>query len=143
MQPYSPQWPVAPSASPPRERGFLLGAFLLLSMFGNMILTVVLVLGAGKVGSYDRADSTLDPSVAAAARTANHIMLFLALLTVFNLLFLTGAWMWKKWGVYGYGLVTGLGMIVSMRLVPASVLMNLVWIIIVGAIVVSKWRHFE
>jgi hypothetical protein len=70
-------------------------------------------------------------------------MLFLALLTVFNLLFLTGAWMWKKWGVYGYGLVTGLGMIVSMRLVPASVLMNLVWILIVGAIVVSKWRHFE
>jgi hypothetical protein len=78
-----------------------------------------------------------------AVRAVHHAMLFLALLAVCNLVSLTGVWMWKKWGVYGYGLISGLAMLVAMRIAPASALMSVVWGGIVASLIAAKWQHFE
>jgi hypothetical protein len=51
--------------------------------------------------------------------------------------------MWKKWGVYGYGAVTVVGMLVGAHVARASVLGNLVWGIIVVLIVIPRWKYFE
>jgi hypothetical protein len=145
MQPMSPQWLPSVTITPTidRKRGFLLTAFLLLSMFGNIILCGVLVIMAGIFAGVEHADDGLNPGADYAARMVHNAMLFLALLAVVNLVFLTGAWMWKKWGVYGYGLVSCLGMLVALKIAPASAMLNVVWGGIVTALVASKWRHFE
>jgi hypothetical protein len=143
MQPSPPEWPPMQISAPPRERGFLLSAFMLLSMFGNLVLCVVFVLGAGWIGGLERTSDPLDPAAAASARFGNRIMLFLALLTVCNMVFLTGAWMWKKWGIYGYGLVSLLGMLAGLKLSAGSAMVSLAWGGIVGFLVATKWNHFE
>jgi peptidoglycan/LPS O-acetylase OafA/YrhL len=142
MQPIAP-WMPAYSTSPERQRGFLLSGFLLMSMLGNTILAAALVLMAGAFEGFAHTDDGLNPGADFAARTAHHLMLFVALLAVCNLACLTGAWMWKKWGVYGYGMISGLAMLVGMRIAPASALMSIVWGAVVASLVAAKWRHFE
>ena len=89
------------------------------------------------------ADPSIDPAGAALAKTLHNTFLFLALLTAFEIAFLTGIWMWKKWGVYGYGAIASLGLIVGLRVSPTSSMVNLVWAIMVAVAIASKWRHFE
>jgi hypothetical protein len=145
MQPMSPQWmpSVSITTTPDRKRGFLLGGFLILSMIVNVVLGAVLVLFAGVVGGVENKSDGLDPAADFALTAVHHSMLFLALLTVFNLIFLTGVWMWKKWGVYGYGSISILGMLVGMRVAPASALTSIAWCGIIGALIASRWRYFE
>ena len=141
MQPIAPWMPTYVPA-PERQRGFLLSAFLIVSILGNAIAAVALVPMAGAFAGIARTNDALDPS-ALTANTLHHVMLFAALLAACNIVCLTGAWMWKKWGVYGYALLSGLATLVGMRIAPASALMSLVWVGVVGSIFFAKWRHFE
>ncbi len=147
MQPISPQWLPSVSVSVPvpadRKRGFLLTAFLALATAGNVILASVLVLFAGAIAGAGHVDRGLDPAADAAAALANRLTLFLALIAAVNVAFLTGVWMWKKWGVYGYAMVSAIGMLAGMRVVPASAVTSLAWAFIVTTLIALKWRHFE
>jgi hypothetical protein len=141
MQPYTPPY-TPPTASPPKERGFLLTAFLLLTMMGNMALVGVFLLGSAAAARLSP-DPALDPAGAAFATHTHNTLLLLTLLTVANLVFLSGTWMWKQWGVYGYGIVTFAGMLAGMHVARSSVFVNLIWAIVIVMIIVPKWQNFD
>jgi hypothetical protein len=142
MQPISPWIPVNAPATE-RRRGVLLSAFLISSMIGNTILAPALLVMARATARLGPADDGLDPAAVHLAHTTHNATLFLALLAAISVFFLAGAWMWKKWGVYGYGLITGLAMLVGVQSTPTSVTLNLLWCGVIGAVIAAKWRHFE
>jgi hypothetical protein len=143
MQPVPPQWVPPSTSATERRRGFLLGSFLVLGMLGNMIGAAMAILGAGAAAGAEKAAGALDPAAASAARSSHNAMLFMALLAVCSLGCLTGAWMWKKWGVYGYAAISCLGFIVGWRASPVSALVNIAGTVVVAASVALKWRDFE
>ena len=112
-------------------------------MLGNMIGAALAILGAGAAAGAERAASGIDPEAASAARSSHNAMLFMALLAACSLGCLTGAWMWKKWGVYGYAAISFLGFIVGWRASPVSSLVNIAGTVLVAANVAAKWRDFE
>jgi len=105
MQVSPPEWPVAPqAATAPRTRGFLLSAFLVLGMIGNMIAGAMDLLAgaAASRAAKDQLESMNADGANAIAHTSK-MLHFMALAAFGHVVFMTGMWMWKKWGVYGYG----------------------------------------
>jgi hypothetical protein len=142
MQQSPPPWSPAPiTTTPPRERGCLLTVILLFGMFGNVISAGFMFIQA-KATSLAAADD-IDGSATGIARAASRYFTFLALLSLCNAGSATGMWMWKKWGVYGYGFCSALGAIIGFKIAPASAIGSLLGNGIVVAILASKWRYFE
>ena len=67
----------------------------------------------------------------------------LAFLALCNVVFLTGVWMWKKWGVYGYCTLALLVMLVALKVSPVSALGSLAWGAAIAATIGPRWRYFE
>jgi len=114
-----------------------------MSMLGSAIGGALSLLGAGAAAGAERAASGIDPEAAATARSSHNAMLFMALLAACSLGSLTGAWMWKKWGVYGYAGISCLGLVVGLRASPVSAVVNVASAVIVAGSVAARWRYFE
>jgi hypothetical protein len=144
MQP-PPDWAVAPQAqSAPRERGFLLSGVLLIGLVGNIFgCGANLLAGAAASGAAKNAASSFDTETAATARHLSQTLHFLALVALCNVVFLTAAWMWKKWGLYGYAGFMLFGALVGFKDAPVTSVVTVLWGVVIGAIVASKWKQFE
>lgn len=145
MQVPPPEWPIAPqTTSGPRERGILLGAFLILGIFGNVVMCAMdLLAGAAASGAAKDAAGSFDTDTASLASHSSKTLHFLALVALCNVVFLTGAWMWKRWGVYGYFCFMLFGALIGMKTSPVASVVGLMWGAVIAAIVAPKWKHFE
>ena len=136
----SPASPAFP-ASPYCARSPLLSVVLLLTILRSVAVVTVLVLGAGYVAGLGRSGGSLS---AAFANTAHNVLLFLALVTVVELLFLTGVWMQKKWGALGFVLLTVASALLALRSTGWFVLLAPVgWDSFLALIIVARWQSFE
>jgi hypothetical protein len=70
-------------------------------------------------------------------------MHLLALLALANIVFLTGVWMWKKWGVFGYGAFAVIGALVGFKNAPIAGFIGIAWLKLLAVKVAGKWRDFE
>jgi len=147
MQPSPNDWPLAPPPPPagaPRDRGVFLSGVLVLGMFGNIAgIAGYLLLGAAATGAEARARESLDNAAALASRHLSTTMHLLALLAFANVVFLTGVWMWKKWGVYGYGAFSLIGTLAGLKSSPIAAFVGLAWFMILAVKVAGKWNDFE
>jgi len=135
-----PDWPAPPPVArgERRERGFLLSILGNIGVFVNLLLRGAMLAGADR-----RLSDSLDPSAAMAARSASKLLHGLAFLALCNVVFLTGVWMWKKWGVYGYCTLALLVMLVALKVSPVSALGSLAWGAAIAATIGPRWRYFE
>jgi hypothetical protein len=144
MQPTSPPiWqPEQPRVL--RTRGFLLSSFIALGALGNIAMCIgLLFMGAATSGLAKERDDMLNPGASAEMKHLSVIFHFMALIALVNVVFLTGAWMWKKWGVYGYGGFVLFGGLIGAQAASAMSAGSVMWGLIVVGIVASKWKDFE
>jgi hypothetical protein len=116
---------------------------LVIAMLGNVLGVTLKVFLAAAAGGAGRAAAGTDPASAAGARSLHNTLLFLALLDACAIACLTGVWMWKRWGVYGYVAIACLGFFVGFRASPFSSGVNGAGSILVAGIVAMRWREFE
>ena len=69
-------------------------------------------------------------------------------ITVFQIIFIVGIWLWKKWGVFGYALITFIAPIVTFLRVASisetfiSLIQSLSLILVLYLLVKPKWQFF-
>ena len=69
--------------------------------------------------------------------------------SIFQIIFVVGAWLWKKWGVFGYAVVTLISPIIaflrteSIAEVLVSLITSLSLILVLYLLVKPKWQFFE
>jgi len=70
-------------------------------------------------------------------------------ITVFQIIFIIGIWLWKKWGVFGYALITFIAPFVAFLRVASisetliSFIQSLSLILVLYLLVKPKWQFFE
>src|SRR5580693_4343397 len=121
---FSPS-PQRPSGG--RERGLFLSLVIVVGIIGSAISCGMnLLAGAAASGAAKNAGE-LDAHAAAVQAHASTTFHLLALLGLANAVFLTGAWMWKRWGVMGYACTMLFGAMVGMKASPSSSVASIVW----------------
>jgi hypothetical protein len=122
----------------------LLGAILLLGIFGNVVTCATSLLAAARAsGAAKDVSSSLDPEAAALLHHTSRSMHLLALIALCHVVFLTGAWMWKKWGILGCIAFLVFGTLIGMKAAPVSAVASVLWGAVFLVILIPKWKHFE
>lgn len=145
MQQSPPNWPPAsPAKAEIPVRGAFLGSILVTGLLGNMVRAGLLFISAASsTGAAKNSQDALDPTTAAAFRHDAQAANLLAFVALANVVFLMGAWMWKKWGALGCGAFMLFGAVVGFHSSPIASFFGLFWLAILGSVVSSKWRYFE
>ena len=145
MQQIPPTWsPTSQPVATVPVRGAFLGSVLALGLFGNMIRGATQFLAAAAAtGMAKSAQDSLDSSAAASFRHVAQVSNLLAVVALANVVFLVGAWMWKKWGALGCGAFMLLSSLYGFRESMLASMFGLLWLSILVGVVSSKWRYFE
>jgi hypothetical protein len=70
-------------------------------------------------------------------------------ITVFQIIFIIGIWLWKKWGVFGYAVTTLITPIIAFLRVSSitdalvSLIQSVSLILVLYLLVKPKWQYFE
>jgi hypothetical protein len=68
----------------------------------------------------------------------------LAAASIGNLACAVGVWMWKKWGVYGFGALTALGLVVNLMAgMGPRALTGVIGLVLIIVLVRPYWDQFE
>jgi len=137
MQPDSPLWR-APDVRPPPPRGAL-GLLVGLRLVGSVFFIVLLIIAAGLM-------QRLAAQGVDGAAAAHKKLLFLTFLVTLELVFVTGIWMWKKWGVYGVALLSVFGVVVGLSgtaMSKVGSMTGLVFDVLLMLLIAARWTDFE
>jgi hypothetical protein len=137
-----PSWQQSPAPSTPRTRGAALSLFLVLGMIGNVVSSIFLVLGAAVMERVASDTSNLDGSQSF-AEVLHKKMLFVAFLCVLNVVCLVGIWSWKRWGVLGYACCSLFGTFAGLSFNSGGAFGGLVFLLLFGTAIATKWQAFE
>ena len=141
MQPL-PQKPaprVAPGPAP--DRGTILTALLAILSLGAVATITLSLLGYTAIDHLPDADAPTH----AVLLEVRQFLLISAALGVMQFLCALGMWGWKRWGAYGFGIMSAVLFLTSAKTDPQHhySMGPLVWLVIVVVAVLPKWGSFE